>query len=206
MTWDAPVGPTPDQSERASTVTYTVEVRGEKATLSDDDLRKVHAHLNGTMQSALRSDGVHAHIVGIWNTGCSWIYNGGPGPIYIVDGEDPGETLGLNSGADIFRPNYPWVVPWCDSWSEVRNKAWRVFDGPSSNSPLRAYIFQNYKSSLVQWCRAELVGQPGLSFGGSTLWDQPSSWMNIGINLDAPGVQILGSGWPPYGPINGFNN
>src|SRR6185437_8969192 len=118
----------------------------------------------------------------------------------------PGGTLVLNPGADVARPNYPWVVPWCDSWGEVRKKAWRVFDGTSSNSPLRAYIFQNYQSSLVQWCRAEMVGQPGLSFGGSTLWDQPASWMNIMINIDAPSVQILGSGWPPYGPINGFKN
>ncbi len=103
----------------------------------------------------------------------------------------------------------PLVFPWCDSWAEVENKAIRILAGSDASAPIYIYIFQNYRSSMIQYVLPSQLGQGDFPGAGQSqiVCDYPASYLELTITgyLDQPfSPYAFGLPDSKLGPISGF--
>jgi hypothetical protein len=209
-----------------SRVRFTVDVDGD--SLTPDDLKSIHRELNELLETRLASSGISARITGTWNTYISTITNYAgvsipppspsgyttPAPLYLIDWENkyykfelPVSDEGNASWVNEFFT--PLVFPWCDSWGEVENKAIRILAGSDADSPILMYIFQNYRSSMIQYVFPTQLGRGDFPGAGlyQTVNDQPAHelWLEFEGAIDLGQVTVNAHvAYGPYGPVGGF--
>lgn len=176
---------------------FTVEVYGDQ--LTPEAMAELHTHLNESAQRRLSAHFSDARIVGIWNTGCRTVFNDTGNTIHIVDGEDSRYTLTLPPKGKVGR----WaILPWCNSWDEVRRKAIRFYMGPDTASPVHSWFFQDYSSSMM--CVFQGPTLPFGSYQASEMFCYPKPASRIDLAFDPNEFPNIYRGYPPFGPEGGF--